>query len=275
MYKLRFNFFHIGDQIATTAIPENVFRASGRKCIITQPQIWAFQHNPYVVFMDEAQAAEYPEISLIPDCRATQQAQHYFDSMKNMTAGSQSEYMCVNFGVSDPVLRHPRLYLHEDKKTIPHKVVVHTSGSDRTRDGEPAIRHASGEDEVRVMSDAVLGSILENYRDYELIQVGSPADKPLGGHSIDMRGQHDYWQLAGEIASAAKFIGVNSGPMHIANCYPRLEKRIVMMELPQETLRQFRPGDVRNWLFSWLDPSNMFFNKLDTDVGLTFSHRKI
>jgi hypothetical protein len=275
MYKLKFNFFHIGDQIATTSIPENIFHATGKKSIITQSQIWAFRHNPYVVFMSETEAAGYPEINLIPDCRVQQQAQHYFDTMSNMVVGSQTEYMCVNFGVSDPVLRHPRLYLHEDKKTNPLKIVVHLSGSDRARDGEPAIRHASGEDDLRVMSDAVMMSILENYKEYQIVQVGSLDDKALGGHSVDMRGQHDYWELAGEIASAAKFIGVNSGPMHIANCYPRIEKRIFLMEFPKETLLKFRPGDVRNWLFSWVDPSNMFFNKFDVDVGLTFSRTKI
>ncbi|MDP5007543.1 MAG: hypothetical protein NWQ13_00720, partial [Glaciimonas sp.] len=144
-----------------------------------------------------------------------------------------------------------------------------------TRDNEQAVRYTSGEDAVRIMSDEVIASIHNNYQDYELVQIGALSDKPLGGDSIDMRGQHDYWTLAKEIASSAKFIGVNSGPMHIASCYPRVEKRIIMMEFPKETLSTFRPGDVRNCLFSWVDPSNVFFNKFNFDVGVTYSHVKI
>jgi len=183
--------------------------------------------------------------------------------------------MCLNFGLEQVKLRHPRLYIYEDERIVPDKIVVHTSGSDRTRDGEPAIRHQSGEDSERYMSDEVIAAILDNYRDYRIVQVGAATDKPLGGNSIDQRGQYDYWGTAKEIASSAKFIGVNSGPMHIANCYPRVEKRIVLMEFAAKTLETYRPGDVRNWLFSWIDPTNTYFNKFDYDLGLTYSYKKI
>ncbi len=277
MYLLHFNFTHIGDQIATTAIPENIYNITGKKCAITNNKIWAFKHNPYVEHLTEQQAEGLPVLNLVPDCRVSDQQKHYVEKMQAVTAGSQTEYMCLNFGI-DPdkvTLRHPRLYIHEDKPIDPLKIVVHTTGSDRTRDNEPAIRHGSGEDDIRVMSDEVIATILENYKNYKIVQVGSASDKPLGGHSIDCRGQYDYWQTAKEIATAAKFIGVNSGPMHIANCYPRVEKKIVLMEFPGETLLKFKPGDVRNWLFSWVDPANTYFNKSKQDIGITFSYQKI
>lgn len=275
MYHLRFNFFHIGDQIATTAIPENIFKVTGKKCIISDDRIWAFKHNPYVEFMSKEEADKYPTISLIPDCRVQEQVKQYQDVMKSHVAHSQTEYMCVQMGFNDVQLRHSRLYVHENEKIKPNKIVVHTSGSDRTRDNEVAVRTTSGEDDVRIMSNEVCQSILTNYADYEIVQVGGVNDKPLGGHSINMCGTLDYWQVAREIATSAKFIGVNSGPMHIANCYPKVEKRIVLMEFPINTLMTYRPGDTRNWLFSWIDPTNTFFNKFDHDVGLTFSHTKI
>lgn len=91
MFHLKFNFFHIGDQIATTAIPENIFNVTGEKCIISDERIWAFKHNPHVVFKSEEEANKYPTISLIPDCRVQEQAKQYVDVMKlPVTNGRQN-----------------------------------------------------------------------------------------------------------------------------------------------------------------------------------------
>ena len=90
--------------------------------------------------------------------------------------------------------------------------VVHTTGADRTRDNDAPIRTVCGEDALRTMSDDVIASILKSYADWQVIQVGGECDKPLGGHSIDLRGKTDYSETAREIASAARFIGVNFGP---------------------------------------------------------------
>lgn len=275
MHRLHFNFRHIGDQVSTTAIPENVFNITKQKCIITDKDIWAFKHNPYVVFMSEEDAKDYPIISLIPDCRMQKQAEKYYDMMKVLASNGQTEYMCVNMGFNDVRLRHPRLYIYEDSETKPNKIVVHTTGSDRTRDNEPAIRTNSGEDSVRIFSDEVCDAILKNYKNFEIIQVGGVDDKPLGGHSTNLCGKLDYWEVAKEISESARFIGVNSGPMHIANCYPKVDKRIVLMEFPRNTLMNFRAGDIRNWLFSWIDPTSTFFNKTEIDIGYTYAYSKI
>ena len=275
MHRLRFSFFHIGDQIATTPIPENYFNSTGERVVISDKRIWAFKHNPYVVLLNELEAERYPALDLVPDCRLQEQARKYAELTNSITASSQAEYMWLNLGFNDVTLRHPRLYCYEDSRIVPAKVVVHTTGSDRKSSNEAPIRTASGEDALRVMSDDVIASILRNYQDWQLIQVGGENDKPLGGHSIDLRGKTDYWETAREIASAARFIGVNSGPMHIANCYPRVDKRIVLMEFPKQTLLKYRPGDVRNWLFSWIDPASTFFNRFNFDVGLTYSHAKL
>ncbi len=275
MHRLRFHFFHIGDQIATTSVPENYFNSTGEKVVISDKRIWAFEHNPYVVLLDELEAERYPALDLIPDCRLEEQAKNYAKLTNSIAASSQAEYMCLNLGFNDVTLRHPRLYLYEDSRIVPDKVVVHTTGSDRIRSNEASIRTGSGEDALRIMSDEVIASILRNYADWQVIQVGGEGDKALGGHSIDLRGKTDYWETARQIASAARFIGVNSGPMHIANCYPRVDKRIVLMEFPKQTLLKYRPGDIRNWLFSWTDPASTFFNRFNVDVGLTYSHVKL
>jgi len=275
MFKLHFNFIHIGDQIATTAIPENLSKLTGQRSVITDSRIWAFKHNPYVEFRTESEAADLPVINLIPDCRVPAQSQNYRSRRNHLTTNGQTDYMLSQLNIDDFPLRHSRLYIYEDETIEPDKVVVHTQGSDRTRDGEPAIRHSSGEDAERIMSDQVCTAILKNYKDYRIVQVGAVSDRPLGGNSIDLRGKTDLWGTAREIATASKFIGVNSGPMHIANCYPRLDRRTVLMEFPKQTLLNFRPGDVRNWLFSWIDPTSTYINKYEQDIGYTYSYTKI
>lgn len=276
MYKLKFNFFEIGDQVGTTAIPENIFNVTGEKCVIDDDRIWAFKYNPYVEFMSPNDTKDMEFINLWPDARVQAQAQKYADTMRCPIAGSQTEYMMVNLGVNHSKLRHPRLYIHEEEKIIPNKIVVHTTGSDRTQRGEPIpFRSQLGEDGVRMMSDEVIESILKNYADYEIIQIGGKEDKPLDGHSKNLCGQLDYWEVAKEIASSAIFIGINSGAMHIANCYPKVMKKIVLQEFPIESILTWRPGDVRNFLFSWVDLNNTYYNKFDFDVGISYSHKKI
>jgi len=273
--KLHFNFFHIGDQIIITSIPENYFNATGDKVIIDDERIWSLKYNPYVIFKKPEEVVAHPVLDLVPDCRIPSQAKNYASVTNSLIASSQAEYMCLSLGLKRTTLRHPRLYIYEDETIIPNKIVVHTTGSDRTRDKEVAIRTYAGEDALRIMSDEVIDVILKNYKDWQIVQVGGKEDKPLGGHSIDRRGQYDYWQTAKEIATSSRFIGVSSGPWHIANCYPRVDKRIVFMEFPESTLLTYKPGDVRNFLFSWFDPTSTFFNRFQCDVGLTYAYSKI
>jgi hypothetical protein len=275
MFKLKFYFKHIGDQICTTALPENIFHATGEKCVITDPAIWAFKHNPYVIHLEETQCpTNLPEIHVVPDNRIAEHREHYSKTTGFATSAGQTEFMCINLNILDPVLRHPRLYFCEDSRTEPDKIVVSTSGSDRTRDNEPAIRFNFGEDSVRVMSDDIIDAIEHNYRDYRIFQVGSLADKPLKGKFTDLRGI-DYWDAIKEISTASRFIGVDSGPRHMANCFPRIDKRIVLVQFPKETLLKSRPGDVNHWLFSWLDMTNTFFNRYEQDIAYTYSYKKI
>lgn len=160
------------------------------------------------------------------------------------------------------------------KKPFHRKVVVHTTGSDRSREGSENIRSWAGEDAKKEMTDDIISSIMRNYKNYEIVQVGGKDDIPLKGKFIDKRGLN-YWDTAKEIASAARFIGINSGMTHIANCYPKVHKRIVMAEFSREVLITHKAGDIRNFSFSWYDPSHMFFNRFDVDAGLTYSHLKI
>jgi hypothetical protein len=276
MHKLNFLFHAIGDQVCTTGLPENIYNVTGKKCVITDKRIWAFKHNPYVVFMKDNEARGLNELTVMPDARIPEQRTAYEKMMKSVVYNSQTEYMCVNMNFNDVRLRHPRLYIYEDMKQFPNRVVVHTTGADRTKDGESPFRANHGEDSIRTMSDEVIASILKNYDSdtYEIIQIGGKEDKPLGGHSKDFRGM-GLWESAEMIATCARYIGVNSGFMHIANCYPRVDKRIVLQEFHAGAIQTFKPGDTRFWGMSWFDPTATFFNKFHVDVGVSYTHTKI
>jgi len=272
---LKFIFHQIGDQVCCTGLPEIIFKRTGTKSVITESSFWAFKHNPYVVFMTEEEAKDLPIIEVHPDTRFQEDCKKYVDTFNTTLIYSQNEFMASTVGIPGTPLRHPRLYLHEDSEIIPDKIVVHTTGSNRERLGEINIRTGLGEDHERVMTDDVISAILNNYKNFKIVQVGAPEDKPLGGNSIDMRGKIDLLGVAKEISEASRFIGVNSGLMHIANCYPRVDKRIVLLEFPKDSLLKWIPGDLRNFLFSWTDIGHTYFNRTVDDIGTTFSYTKI
>jgi len=232
---LKFIFNQIGDQVCTTGLPEIIYKKTNIKSVITDPSIWVFKHNPYVVFMTEEEAKDLPIAIVHPDTRHEDHRQKYTETFGTQIIYGQLEYMATLMGVPGTPLRHPRLYLHEDSEIIPHKIVVHTTGSDRTRLNEVNIRTNAGEDAIRVMTDETIHAILKNYKNFKIVQVGGKDDKPLGGNTIDLRGKIDLWDVAREISESSRFIGVNSGLMHIANCYPRVDKRIVLNEFPKQS----------------------------------------
>ena len=273
MHRLKFHFYAIGDQVCTTSFPENYFHMTGEKVIINDPLIWAFKYNPYVLHVKEHEYMEFPEVDMIPDTRDQNHVKNYVGLYDCLSFNSQAEWLCASVGAKNPPLKHPRLYIYEDEKIIPNKITVHTTASNRSKAGEPLIREKLGEDAVRILTDDIINSILKNYDGWEIVQIGGKEDVPVPG-AIDKRG-NDKWEMAKEIATSARFIGVNSGPMHIAYCYPRVDKRIILVEFSKKSLAKWKPGDMRNFNFSWFDPSATFFNKYAEDVAYTFSHTKI
>lgn len=275
-HKLNFIFNGIGDQVCTTSLPENYYNATGEKLVIDNPNIWAFKHNPYVEFLTERQTRTFIAINLMPDTRVKEQTQKYAQTYDNLSIASQAEWLCANVGIKYPKLRHPRLYIHENEKIIPNKIAVHTTGKVE-RKGEPEetwIRHGLGEDAPRAMTQNIIDQIAENYEGWDVYQVGGKDDISMTGKFTDLRGL-DLWETAKHISQASRFIGVNSGMMHIAHCYPRVEKRIVMNELSDDSIHRWRIGDLRNLSFAWYDAASTIFNKTDYDIAYTYSYKKI
>jgi len=272
-HKLNFIFDAIGDQVCTTSFPENYFNETGNKLAIDNPKIWAFKYNPYVEFLTPTQSRTLISINLMPDTRIRDQTTNYYNHYNNFSIGSQAEWLCTNAGIKNPKLRHPRLYQYEDEKTIPNKVIIHTTGK-LNRPDEPEIRYTLGEDSTRSMSQKIIEQIAENYEGWDIYQVGGINDIDMVGKFTDLRGL-DLWETARHISQSAKFIGINSGMMHIANCYPKVEKRILMNELSDESISKWRLGDIRNLSFAWYDAASTIFNKSENDISYTYSYKKI
>ena len=82
----------------------------------------------------------------------------------------------TKFGVPTR-LRHPRLYKYEDINKIPNKVVVHTTGDVK----EPIALY---EDRGAVWMKK-LKMWIENYKQYDIVQIGGKDDSPFERGSID------------------------------------------------------------------------------------------
>lgn len=149
------DYLGVGDRIQFTHIPENIFKLTGEKvCDISNS--WIFDQNPYI----ERNIA--PEkITKILDLW---EISHNFTA-ENFKSHAERFFIWYNkefkTNFQNPPLRHPRLYIGEDKEINPNRVLVHTTGKS----------------EVTSISDEVIEGISKNYKNYEIIQIGGVNDK--------------------------------------------------------------------------------------------------
>jgi hypothetical protein len=230
----------IGDQVMTSSFPENFFKNYGIK-LIDISKCWIFDHNPYTERDINA--------DVILNHLSTQ-----IDIINKKTRynwKSDAEELCYNFNLPKMFLRRPRLYKYEDSITQKDLVVVHTTG--RT---------------VGSMSDHVIEQIKKNYDGYDIVQIGFDSDVQTPFKKLLNLNK---WETAEIISKAAIFIGVNSGFYHIANCYPKVRKKIVLQELGKEQLEGFKPK-MQSISTEWYDYNIEYFNTSEIDIGATNSY---
>lgn len=236
------DYLGIGDRIQFSLIPENIFYLTGEK-IYDINNSWVFDYNPFV-----ERGLPSSKIDKIIDP---------WEMSRNFGYGFKShaerffDYYNKAYGTKfkDFKLRHPRLYAFENNKINFNRILIHTTGKS----------------ERVPLSDEVIDHIEKKYKNYEIIQIGGKEDKPTPfiqklGLSI--------WETVELISSSIMFIGVNSGMMNIANCYPRVWKKIL---LPRD-LESFTPLSKDN---VWFDYNNSYYNYTEDDIGATFSYLKI
>lgn len=236
------NCLGIGDAIQFSHIPENIFYFTGEK-VFDVSNCWIFDHNPYVERNSQNAKIKYKinlwETSKYFKYGYKSHAERFFDLF--------NELFGTNF--KNPILRSPRLYFKENEKIFRNRVLVHTTGKS----------------EKVPLSDDVINQIAANYKDCEIIQIGGSNDKntpfkKMLGLSV--------WETATLISCSAIFIGVNSGMMNIANCYPKIWKKILVSR--DEEI--FVPLSKEN---VWFDYNNTYYNYTKADIGTTYSYLKI
>ena len=235
------NYVGVGDVIQYACLPENYFHNTGKK-IIDMSRSFVFDHNPFI-------DRESNPDNVIDLWNHEFKAGHHFLS--------KSERWCDGLGLKKCFLRHPRLYVHEN---LPYKqskmtVSLHCSGKTRGH-----------------LSDKVIDTIQRKYNYCDVIQVGSLEDKPTP--FIDKRGL-TFFESAKVIAQSHVFIGIDSAMYHVARCYPRVRRKVIIQDthFNQEQLKQFRP--FKEGFDDWIDYDTEYFNEFDYDIGITNSLLKI
>lgn len=255
----------IGNSVIWTHLPENYYAARQKK-LIDVDRFPLFDHNPFV----DRESSPDVIINLMQ-----------LDGPYNMPASNRSTPIslsradndCLMLGLTKAILRHPRLYIYEDQKIDPKKIVVHNSSYTSTNQ-KISFSYQCG---VRVIPDFIIEHINEVYNNFTIVQIGSKLD-PVWPGAIDCRTEkiNDIWPACKEISTAAQFIGVDSGPMNLAFCYPRITKKILLTQFDVEFLHhEFYPmrNDFRHW--QWMDHSFSYYNVGETDAGVTYSYKKL
>lgn len=238
----------IGDKIQFTSLPENYFLHTGRRMIDIEKE-WIFDYNPFV------------ERDIQPDIIVnlwTLMGQYDEYIKKNNLFHEYTGTImknCRMLGIPCRI-RTPKLYIYDDLIPNSKQICVHTNGVS----------------EGGTIPDEVIAEIHKRYTQngYNVIQIGGKNDRDTG--FSDFRGA-PLLETTKIIATSEMFIGVNSGMMNIANCYPRVRKKIVILQFSEERLKYFVPGS--NLFSHWIDFGLEYFNKFDYDVGITHSYKTI
>lgn len=242
-----FNVNKMGDSITLSSIPENLFKTSGEK-IVDMQNLWVFDHNPYVLrgvkpdsFIDFDESKKR-----LLEMHGGEKPFANFHQMHSIACGAS-----VHIG-------GPRLYKFED--VYPQRrVCVHVTPKDK--------------DCKTDIPQKVLDRILKNYEsNYEIVQIGASSDAQFKG-AKDLRGL-PIWESVKVIASSEIFIGTSSGPLHIADCYPRVRKKVLLFG-SKVSMLQFLPRGDQFVGADWINYNWEYYSPYEQDLGATRTYLHI
>jgi hypothetical protein len=253
----------IGDKIQYTHLPENIYKNFGIK-LYDPLKYWVFDKNPYII------RDEDPDIYLILDKLFDNS--NYRESLYGKQYFSRASKHCDILDIKCHT-RQFSLYDDEDQIINYNKITIHTGPGNST----------AGE-----IPDYIIDFIKEKYKNFQIVQIGSDKDKNI--NALDKRGS-SLEDMISEIRNSFIFIGVNSGPMNIANCYPNIFKKIIITKdnqdypksriayedfLNKEFIPQRQYEKTENlYQENWLDFNCSYFNVTNEDLGTTLSYKRI
>ena len=240
----------VGDALQFSSVPENYFRATGRKIYdVSKP--WFFDHNPYVCRDPNEKPVKVIEMWNFSPTQyqwpRPRQAMQYL---------SNAEIWAAVWGV--PMrLNRPRLYKFEDYPFEKREMILlHTHG------------RSHGE-----MPKEIIDHVLAKYKlTGNLIHIGLPTDPYLG---IPKAHTPTLWDLAELISRAKMLIGVDSGPIWVAACYPDVIVKKIRMRPDPDILKTWTPLAIDNVHSHWDDRAFQAFNPTKEDIGFTSAYTKI
>jgi len=240
---------HIGDSIVYSSFPENFFLNFNNK-IIDIDKHWIFDHNPYVLRDIE------PDIIIdLP-----KEAHNYPKNIFFETIVARNNF----FGryKLDIHLTKPNLYIHQN---IPKNKSISL--------------HLTGRSFNKIIPEKIIDYILNKYKEYEIYQIGGSKDLIIK-NTINKLGLPIY-ESAKIIAESEIFIGVNSGMMHLANCYENIIKKIILnrtedeINLHKASIRTPQNEKYSVAGFDWYYFDNELYNLSDQNIGITNSYKVI
>lgn len=242
-------YIGIGDAIQFSSVPENYYRATGKKLIdVNHP--WFFDHNPFVIRDHKAIPESVTEMwNFGPK-------QYEWPMLRPQAVYmSNAEIGAAVFNVTT-VLNRPRLYKYEDFPFNQRdKILFHVSG------------RSHGE-----MPKHVVDHVLKKYMPTKrLYQIGL-AGPSLGIPKIETK---TLWDLAKVLSEAQMLIGMDSGPSWIAACYPDVIIKKLRTRPEPDVLKTWVPLSTYNIHSFWDDRCHQIFNVTEEDIGFTSSYRKI
>lgn len=248
----------IGDRIIFSAFPEMYFKKHGRK-LIDVDKVWQWDYCPYVV--RDIQPKRIMHLQAIAD------ATTHNNYLRGLPIYLSIADRYTSMFSMECTIRHPKLYQFENAERNPRKVIIHTTG-DRN---QPTML---GEDAPKIMSQDMIDAIKHNYRNYELVQIGSASD--VDAKVQDKRGL-SIWDTVKEISDASIFIGVNSGPYWLAAAFPHISKKLIITEYDKSTMQNyFIPMDAAQPHRQWWDWGTSFYCRdKEEDWGAATSYTKI
>jgi hypothetical protein len=236
------NFIGLGDAIQFSCIPENFYKNTGKRLVDCNGS-YVFDHNPYVL-----RGNAQPHKVFNP---------WGFEWKSGHNFRSKSSRWCNGLGLEKCYLRHPRLYIYEDVQNHLNSPTVSVHCSGKTRGN---------------LSDKVISTIKKNYQDFDIVQVGGTSDRKTP--FIDRRGL-PFFESVKIIANSQIFIGIDSAMYHVARCYPRVRKKIIIQNdhFDEEELGDFFP--YKKGFDDWIDFDSEYFNEFEYDIGITNALHKV
>lgn len=240
----------IGDVVQFTSIPENYFKHTGDK-LADLDHNWVFDFNPYVL----RNVQKVDEVFNLWDL-------HCFDVPKQVdgkTTFLSNAHAHSRHFKYPVVLNRPRLYKFEEYPYQDrHHVFLHVKGRSHGFLPEHVVKH-----------------VLDKYGNL-VVFIGLQEDwiysMPIPARSIYPK---TLWDLAAILSKARMFIGVDSGPSWIAQCYPDVITKKVRMFPSVDALKDWMPLEWCRLGSHWDDRSAMIFNPSEQDAGFTWSYLKI